>query len=102
MAMHAPFAAGPTGLQGGKGRCEIDEAGQSPVLLLHDLMQVDAIIEGGEILLRHRVHPGDAERGTELQFGYPDARPEQAREGGGRLLILQSAVANVVTDADVP
>ncbi len=52
MAMHAPFTARLTGAQGREGRIEIREPGQSPVSFLHHLMQVDAVIESREIVLR--------------------------------------------------
>src|SRR4051794_22745678 len=102
VAMHAPFAARLTGAQGCEGGIKIDEPGQSPVPLLHYLMQVDAIVEGREILLRRLAHARDAQGGAQLQFGYANARPPQAGEGGRRLFILQGAVANVVTNADMP
>ena len=101
MAMHAPFAAGSSGAQRREGRREIDMARDRAVAALHDLVQIDAVVERRERALGLGADRRQAQRGAELQLGDADAGRGESREGVGRVLELHRAVADVVADADM-
>ena len=101
MAMHAPFAPAVARAQRRERRREIDVARDRAVPALHDLMQVDAIVECRERCLGVGADGGHAQRRTELELRNADACRRESRESVGGILELHRAMADVVADAEM-
>jgi len=78
--MDAPLAPGLSGAQRRKRGLQVDIANQRAVPPLHDLMQVDAVIERRERFFGVGIDLGHSQRRAQLQLSDPDADFSELRE----------------------
>src|SRR5690606_30931150 len=75
--------------------------GEPAVLARDHLVQIDRLVERPKLLRRFGPDAGHAQRGTELQLGYADARRAQRLHAARRILEFDRGVTHVVADAEV-
>src|SRR5690606_35273097 len=101
VAVDTPFAA-LCPIYGGKGLREIEISLQRTIQpSLHDLMQVDTLVETAELGGRAPVDLGNAQSGGKLKLGHPQASTGQAVETCGSVLELDGRVTYVIANSDV-
>jgi len=101
VTMDAPLAPGLSGAQRRKRGLQVDIANQRAVPPLHDLMQVDAVIERRERFFGVGIDLGHSQRRAQLQLSDPDAGFSELREGARRLLEFHRTVADIIADAEM-
>src|SRR5262249_53609600 len=101
VTMNAPLAPGFSGAQRRKRGLQVDIADYGPVPPLHDLMQVDAVIEFRERFLGAGIELGHPQRRAQLQLSDPDAGFAELHKGARRLFKFHCTMADIIADAEM-